>query len=579
MATAWRAAGGVLLDCRREMARIRTRGGVGLGWIAVAATLLAAWPAAGRAAPETAACRYAVGVLAHRPKPQVLAGWLPLGRTLERAVPGCRFDVEALDYPELEVAIAEARVDFVITNPAHYVAIRSRQPMSGVLATVIERSDGPPLAAFGGVIVVRADRRDLRGLADLAGATVAAVGTSSLGGYQAQAYELFLAGLELPGADRLRLTGMPHDAVVQQVVTGQADAGFLRSGVLERMAAEGHLDPGEVRVLGRRDAPGFPYALSTRLYPDWPVVALAHVDEARSRVVAAALLSLEHDGPETRAAAFHGFAIPADYAPVEKLLRDLRLPPFEAAPAFRVGDVLARYRTPLLVLATAGAVAAAMALLLLAANRRLARARQAADEAAHTLAQVLATVSVGIAKVRERRIVWGNRRMGELFGYAPSELEGAPSRGFYLDVEAYERVGREALGALAEGRTYVTEQRLRRKDGTAFWARMRGSTGLREGAAAESIWTFEDITERRQVEADLREALAVNEATLVELRDALASVKTLSGLLPICMYCHKIRTDQGYWDKLEVFISAHSDALFSHGICPSCLSQKHPEDE
>ena len=54
-------------------------------------------------------------------------------------------------------------------------------------------------------------------------------------------------------------------------------------------------------------------------------------------------------------------------------------------------------------------------------------------------------------------------------------------------------------------------------------------------------------------------------------------MKQLSGLLPICMYCHKIRTDQGYWDGLEGYISAHSEVLFSHGICPTCLDQKHPE--
>lgn len=55
-----------------------------------------------------------------------------------------------------------------------------------------------------------------------------------------------------------------------------------------------------------------------------------------------------------------------------------------------------------------------------------------------------------------------------------------------------------------------------------------------------------------------------------ELQAALARVKELSGLLPICMTCKKIRDDKGYWNQLENYISLHSEALFSHGICPEC---------
>jgi len=106
---------------------------------------------------------------------------------------------------------------------------------------------------------------------------------------------------------------------------------------------------------------------------------------------------------------------------------------------------------------------------------------------------------------------------------------------------------------------------------------MRGAPLEGPDGVLDGIWTLEDVTDRRAVEDELRRALATNEATTAELREALASVKQLSGLLPICMYCHKIRTDQGYWDGLEGYISAHSEALFSHGICPTCLDARFPE--
>jgi AmiR/NasT family two-component response regulator len=71
---------------------------------------------------------------------------------------------------------------------------------------------------------------------------------------------------------------------------------------------------------------------------------------------------------------------------------------------------------------------------------------------------------------------------------------------------------------------------------------------------------------------DLMELRRVN----AELLDALAQVRTLSGLLPICASCKKIRDDQGYWHQVEVYIRDHSEARFSHGICPDCAKTLYP---
>ncbi|HJV21852.1 MAG TPA: hypothetical protein VJ570_04100, partial [Holophagaceae bacterium] len=60
------------------------------------------------------------------------------------------------------------------------------------------------------------------------------------------------------------------------------------------------------------------------------------------------------------------------------------------------------------------------------------------------------------------------------------------------------------------------------------------------------------------------------------LTQALAEVKTLQGFIPICSSCKHIRDDQGVWEQLEAYISRHSDATFSHGICPTCAEQLYP---
>lgn len=62
-----------------------------------------------------------------------------------------------------------------------------------------------------------------------------------------------------------------------------------------------------------------------------------------------------------------------------------------------------------------------------------------------------------------------------------------------------------------------------------------------------------------------------------ELRKALAEIKILSGLLPICASCKKIRDDQGYWTQLESYISEHSEVVFTHGCCPDCMKKLYPE--
>ncbi len=151
-----------------------------------------------------------LGVLAFRPKPETLVRWQPTVDYLAAKI-GCPVKLVALNYPELEAAIARRQLDFVLTNPGHYVLLTQRNGLSSPLATLIGEENGQELSQFGGVIVTRAERADIATLADLHGKTVAATDAGSLGGYEAQAYELIQAGFSMPGEVNLQITGMPHD--------------------------------------------------------------------------------------------------------------------------------------------------------------------------------------------------------------------------------------------------------------------------------------------------------------------------------------------------------------------------------
>ncbi len=70
-----------------------------------------------------------------------------------------------------------------------------------------------------------------------------------------------------------------------------------------------------------------------------------------------------------------------------------------------------------------------------------------------------------------------------------------------------------------------------------------------------------------------------NTVLVAELQQALAEVKTLRGFIPICAWCHKVRDDAGFWQQIEMYLDAHTDATFSHGICPSCADVAHDEIE
>jgi diguanylate cyclase (GGDEF)-like protein len=118
----------------------------------------------------------------------------------------------------------------------------------------------------------------------------------------------------------------------------------------------------QFRVINRQNLRGYPFVASTRLYPEWPLVSLPHVELNIVRSVASALFALDADHPAARAAGLAGFAPPSDYQAVENLARRLRLPPYEQVPELSWAEALYQYRYWVAVVAllmTALAVAVA----------------------------------------------------------------------------------------------------------------------------------------------------------------------------------------------------------------------------
>ncbi len=84
------------------------------------------------------------------------------------------------------------------------------------------------------------------------------------------------------------------------------------------------------------------------------------------------------------------------------------------------------------------------------------------------------------------------------------------------------------------------------------------------------VSTAKDFTKQKLAELE-------REKILNDLQEAVANIKTLKGLIPICASCKNIRDDKGYWQKVEQYVTEHSDAKFSHGICPDCMKKLYPD--
>ncbi len=132
-------------------------------------------------------------------------------------------------------------------------------------------------------------------------------------------------------------------------------------------------------------------------------------------------------------------------------------------------------------------------------------AEELIKDQAKELQSILDTLSVGVAHVKDRSILWANASFDRIFGYEPGETRGMGSLLLYADSEGYGRIGREGYARLSAGKTYSTEARMKKKDGSLFWGGIVGRAIDPGSPDAGSIWMFQDITDRKQAEEALQE--------------------------------------------------------------------------
>ncbi|MBX9498273.1 PhnD/SsuA/transferrin family substrate-binding protein [Yersinia enterocolitica] len=262
---------------------------------------------------------WTIGVLALRGDAQAQAHWQPLVDNLNQQLPEQHFQLLPLDLHAMKNAVAQNRIDFLLTNPAQYVQIDSHFPLRWLVSLRSSHEpDGTSRNVIGSVILVRADS-DIHSPLGLTGKRVGAVSPEAFGGYLLGYKALRDAGLQPEQDFKLHFSGFPVDALIYLLRDRAISAAIVPTCLLEDMQAEGLVHARDFRPLLAKQT-SIPCLTSTELYPNWSFAALSHVpDQLADNVTRILLNPSDSKAPQ--------WGAPSSTSQVETLLRSVNQHP------------------------------------------------------------------------------------------------------------------------------------------------------------------------------------------------------------------------------------------------------------
>lgn len=186
-------------------------------------------------------------------------------------------------------------------------------------------------------------------------------------------------------------------------------------------------------------------------------------------------------------------------------------------------------------------------------------------------AQKMATIGSWHFDIEKGKLTWTNE-VYRIFGRDPEEFE--PTYEAFLEAihpEDKELVDTTYTNSIKNNEPYEIVHRIIRPSGEVRIVHEQSEDITdTSGRTIHSFGMVHDITEAKANEQE-------RENLIAELQKSLSEIKTLRGIIPICSFCKKIRDDKGYWDQVEVYVRLHTEASFSHGICPECAEMHYGE--
>ena len=280
--------------------------------------------------PTIFSADYTVAVRALRGIDAAVQHWTATMDVLNKQLSPHTFTLKPiLNLNEISNAAGRGEYDFVLTNPSSYVELEQLHDAKA-LATLNNKRANTAQDKFGSVIFTHANYTEILKLKDLKGKTLMAVSKPAFGGWRVAWLEMLEQGFD-PDKDLKALLftkNRTQAEVVWAVRDGKADAGVVRTDLLERLEAKGKIDMRYFRILNNKDIKDFPFFLSTKLYPEWAFAALKSVPAKLAQRVQQTLHAISSDSLAAKKGNYVGWVPARDYTSVQKLMRKLKVGPY-----------------------------------------------------------------------------------------------------------------------------------------------------------------------------------------------------------------------------------------------------------
>jgi PAS domain S-box-containing protein len=428
------------------------------------------------------------------------AASLPFTTYLDEQIPG--YDFSVTSYSTIEALIAavdNGDLHFALITPVAYVQLNARNPIR-TIATITNRAGTINTPWLAGMVFTLAERQDLLALTDAENANVVALSPLGLGGWLAAVREWRDLGIDADSDFASVRFVFSYAQVVAEVCTGTADIGVLPSIALQ---TDGVFCERELRIL---PAPGgsthgrYPLPVSTRLYPEVPFTVVADVEESLVRSMAQALLGIEEGSPVASSINVAGFTAPLDYDPVDELLQELTLAPYEDFGQFTLTQALEQHGGKLVAI-----MAAFMAFLVIVyvrthkLNVQLAqteRFRNQIFQSSKFPVVILDPQTFSFLDMNQAAVaIYGYKDKSELIGKTPSVVSAQLQ---YDGKSSGELLTEARTESAVESAPAVLNWQHQRPDGTVWDAEihmMPFTSGSRELLQASIL----DVTERKRI--------------------------------------------------------------------------------
>jgi PAS domain S-box-containing protein len=443
--------------------------------------------------------------------------WLEMESYLEERVGDISVSIQPLPYHDLDANAANGLYDLVITDGLHYASLAHRVSASTSVATIIGRDiEDNPVEGIGGTILVPAENTRIQTVADLRKARVATAELHLLTSFLAIKGKL--NDLDATLSDSLVITevGLPHTRALEAVLRGEADAAFVRGGTLEYAISRGLTTADAWRVLDPQRLPGYPWQLSTKLYPGHAVLVLPHVEPNLAKRIVGALLQLQPEDPAALSSHVHTFSMAADYTPTLELAKQLKLPPYQYPNPITLRDVWFDHQPKLLALGSVLLIMVGGLFYSVYHGFALQRVRRSLQLRTHDLKEqstrlqtLLDTIpDLIFMKDLNGAFVFINAMTERLLGLPADRVIGKTDADFFSAVEADE-FRRADLQAMESDGGMLVEEHLRSPDGSIDGVFLTQKTPVRNdnGDVVGILGISRDISTMLQTEQQLHERL------------------------------------------------------------------------